>query len=129
MDRIAMPLISSFDAPTFTLDQLTVVGLASPSRHAAQTSVWRLSLAPGAEGAEHSVDREEIFVALAGSAEFVLDGSVVRVGQGDALVVPASTPIRVCVRGAEAFEAVCVLPIGAKASMPGGEPFVPPWAE
>lgn len=124
-----MPLISSLDAPRFTLDQLTVVGLASPSRHATETSVWRLSLAPGAGGAEHSVDHEEVFVALAGEAEFVVDGEPTPVVAGDALVVPGSTPIRLRNPGTQPFEALCVLPVGAMACLPGGEPFVPPWAE
>lgn len=124
-----MPLIAAVDAPTFALDDLTVVGLASPSRHAVETSVWRLSLAAGAAGAEHTVDREEIFVALRGQADFVVAGEVVPVGAGDALVVPASTPFRVEARGVETFEAVCVLPVGAMATLPGGAPFVPPWAQ
>ena len=27
------------------------------------------------------------------------------------------------------FEAVVALPVGGRATMPGGEPFTPPWAE
>jgi len=122
-----MPLIRSEDAPSFSLDSLTVTGLASPSRHATETSVWRVHVAPESSGAEHSVDREEIFVALSGAADFVIDGTVTTVAAGDAFVVPANTPFSLVVRGV-AFDAVCVLPVGGLATLTGGEPFVPPWA-
>jgi hypothetical protein len=29
----------------------------------------------------------------------------------------------------EPFEAVAVMPVGGRATIPGDEPFVPPWAE
>jgi mannose-6-phosphate isomerase-like protein (cupin superfamily) len=122
-----MPLIRSQDAPSFTVGSLTVTGLASPSRHSQETCVWRVHVEPDSSGVEHSVDREEIFLALAGSADFVVDGVVTTVHGGDAFVVPAHTPFALVVRDA-AFDAVCVLPVGGQASFVGGEPFVPPWA-
>ncbi|MHB1139674.1 MAG: cupin domain-containing protein [Microthrixaceae bacterium] len=122
-----MPLIRSEDAPSFTLDSLTVTGLASPSRHASETCVWRVHLEPLSAGAEHSVDREEIFLALSGAADFVLDDVTTTVVAGDAFVVPAHTPFSLVV-GDTAFDAVCVLPVGGRACLTGGEPFVPPWA-
>ncbi len=122
-----MPLIRSQDAPSFTVDSLTVTGLSSPSRHATETCVWRVHVAPDSSGAEHSVDREEVFVALAGQADFVVDGTVTTVSAGDAFVVPPHTPFSLVSRSV-AFEAVCVLPVGGRATIAGGEPFVPPWA-
>jgi quercetin dioxygenase-like cupin family protein len=122
-----MPLIRADDAPSFTVDSLTVTGLAAPSRHAAETCVWRVRVAPESSGAEHAVDREEIFVALGGAADFVVDGTVTTVTAGDAFVVPADTPFRLVVRDL-AFDAICVLPVGGRATLTGGEPFVPPWA-
>ncbi len=122
-----MPLIRSEDAPSFAIDSLTVTGLAAPSRHAVETCVWRVHVAPESAGAEHSVDREEVFVALAGEADFVVDGSVTTVTAGDAFVVPSHTSFSLVSRSV-AFEAVCVLPVGGRATLTGGEPFVPPWA-
>src|SRR4051812_147215 len=69
---VPMPLITSADAPTFRLDDLEVVGFAAPSRGASELSMWRLTLAAGAVGVAHSMDREEVFVALAGEAEVVV---------------------------------------------------------
>jgi mannose-6-phosphate isomerase-like protein (cupin superfamily) len=122
-----MPVIRSENAPQFTLPGLSVTGLAAPSRGARETSVWRLRLEPEAPGAVHSVDREEIFVALAGRALATLDGEQVELRGGDAFVVPAGHSFSLAALGAEAFEAVALVPVGARASMPAGEPFTPPW--
>jgi mannose-6-phosphate isomerase-like protein (cupin superfamily) len=122
-----MPLIRSEDAPSFAVGSLTVTGLAAPSRHAEETCVWRVHVEPDSSGVEHSVDREEIFLALAGAADFVIAGEVTTVQAGDAFVVPAHTPFALVVRDV-AFDAVCVLPVGGQARFVDGDPFVPPWA-
>lgn len=122
-----MPVIRAETAPKFTLPGLHVTGLAAPSRGSRETSVWRLRLEPDAPGAVHSVDREEIFVALSGRAVATLGGEEVELRAGDALVVPAGHSFALATRGAEAFEAVALVPVGALASMPEGEPFAPPW--
>ena len=44
-----MPIIRHEESPRFELPHLVVQGLASPRRGAAETCVWRLSLAPGAD--------------------------------------------------------------------------------
>jgi mannose-6-phosphate isomerase-like protein (cupin superfamily) len=122
-----MPLIRAENAPQFTLPGLNVTGLAAPSRGARETSVWRLRLDPDAPGVAHSVDREEIFVALAGRALVVLGGERVELRAGDALVVPAGHTFSLAGLGSEAFEAVALVPVGACARMAEGEPFAPPW--
>ncbi len=124
-----MPVITATDARSFALPGLTVLGLASPSRGASETAVWRLTLAPGAPGAAHSVDREEVFVALAGAAQATVDGRVQRVVAGEALVVPPGVEFSLANPHEEDFEAVVAFPVGGRATMPGGEPFTPPWAE
>ena len=124
-----MPLITAADARSFALPGLTVLGLASPSRGASETAVWRLTLAPGAPGAAHSVDREEVFVALAGAARATVDGAETRLEAGEALVVPPGVEFSLANPYGEAFEAVVAFPVGGRATMPGGEPFTPPWAE
>lgn len=123
-----MPIIRSSSAPRFTLPGLDVTGLASPSRGSCETCMWRLVLAPGTPGALHTVDREEIFVATAGRATVTLAGVEHELAAGDALVVPAHEPFALANPGAEPFEAVVALPVGGRAAMPAGDPFVPPWA-
>ena len=122
-----MPLIRSASAPTFTLHGLTVVGLASPSRGARETSTWRLTLAPGTPGVPHSVDKEEIFVALSGRATVMLDDDQFEMGAGDTLVVPADHVFSLANHGSDAFEAVAVAPVGVRARLTNEEFFAPPW--
>jgi mannose-6-phosphate isomerase-like protein (cupin superfamily) len=124
-----MPLITNDQTPTFAVPGLTVTGLAAPSRGASETSVWRLAVAPDTPGTPHSVDREEIFVALAGRAVATLAGHAVPVEAGEALIVPAGETFDLANPYAEPFEAVAVMPVGGRATLPGGEPFVPPWAQ
>ena len=124
-----MPVIPGATAPTFSLPGLVVTGLAAPSRGATETSVWHLVLEPGAPGVEHSMDREEVFVAVAGRALATVGGGEAPLVAGDALVVPAGRRSSLANPSAEPFRAVVALPVGGRASMPGQAPFVPPWAE
>ena len=124
-----MTVIRGATAPTFSLPGLVVTGLAAPSRGSTETSVWHLVLEPGAPGVEHSMDREEVFVAVAGHALAVVDDVEAPIGTGDALVVPAGRRFSLANPSAEPFRAVVALPAGGRASMPGQAPFIPPWAE
>jgi quercetin dioxygenase-like cupin family protein len=122
-----MPIIKSSSAPRFDLEGLSVTGLAAPSRGASETCVWKLSLAPSTPGTPHSVDREEIFVVLAGRATATLGGETIELAPGDALIVPARQTFALANPHAERFEAIAVLPVGGLAAMPAGAPFAPPW--
>jgi len=123
-----MPIIKSTAAPKYELPGLKVTGLAAPSRGSKETSVWRIALAPNTPGTMHSVDREEIFIALSGDAEITLAHETLRVSAGDALVIPAGQAFSLANNSGRPFEAIVALPVGGKASMPSGESFVPPWA-
>jgi quercetin dioxygenase-like cupin family protein len=114
-------------SPVFELPFLSVTGLAAPSRGAKETCVWRLTLAPGAPGTMHSMDREEIFVALEGRATIAIDGQEIDLRTGDAFIVPAGELFSLANTGSEPFSGVALVPIGGQATLPGGEPFSPPW--
>jgi len=122
-----MPIISGATAPTFALEGVSFTGLAAPSRGSSETSVWRVTIAPNTPGAAHHVDREEIFVGVSGRAVVTLDADRHDLHAGDALVVPAGTEFALANESDQPFEAVCALPVGGQATMPGGEPFSPPW--
>ena len=122
-----MPVIANQDAPRFELPGTQVVGLASPSRGASETCAWHLTLAPGASSPEHSLDREEVFVALAGTATAMLEGACHEVTAGDGLIVPAGTPFAIANPNDEPFEAVACLPVGGQATVAGAAS-APPWA-
>jgi quercetin dioxygenase-like cupin family protein len=124
-----MPVIPAPAAPTHDLPGARFTTLASPSRGAAETSVWRLELLPGADAPVHSVTREEIFVALDGAATATLDGVEHAVCAGDALVLPPGTGFSIAAAGDAPFRAIVCLPVGGQAAFAGGAPFTPPWAE
>ena len=44
-------------------------------------------------------------------------------------VLPAGETFDLANPHDEPFEAVAVMPVGGRATLPGGEPFVPPWAQ
>jgi mannose-6-phosphate isomerase-like protein (cupin superfamily) len=123
-----MPVITDSSAPRFDVEGTHVVGLASPSRGATETSTWRLRLDPGSASPPHSLDREEIFVVLAGTAEARFEDATERVEAGGALVVPAGREFVIANPGRSPFDAVVVLPAGARATVDGAR-MVPPWAE
>jgi quercetin dioxygenase-like cupin family protein len=123
-----MTVISSSTAPTFDAGGTFVVGLASPSRGSREIAAWRLRLAPGAASPEHTLSREEVFVALAGRAVAMLSGRRHAVEAGDALLVEPEVPFVLANEGDEPFEAVVSMRCGGLARV-GGETFAPPWAE
>ena len=121
-------IISSQDAPVFRQHGATAVGYASPSRGATDLSLWRLSLAPGESSPPHSLSREEVFLALGGSAVAVIDGTEHLFAGGDCLVVPIGVPF-VLVAGDAGLDAVCAMAAGGQATLlPDGPTIAPPWA-
>lgn len=123
-----MKLIRREEAAVFTLPGLTVTGLASPRRGAAETCVWRIAVAPGAPGVPHRVTREEIFVALSGHAVVTIEGAQHELHAGDAIVVPPHTLFALANPSPEPFEAMVSFPVGGRAVTDDGT-FCPPWAE
>lgn len=123
-----MTIIRNAEAPVFNLPGLTVRGLASPKRGAAETCVWRVTLAPNAPGVPHSVTREEIFVAISGTATATVDGARHDLAPGDALIVPSGVEFALANPSAQSFEALVSFPVGGQAVTKAGT-FTPPWAE
>jgi quercetin dioxygenase-like cupin family protein len=122
-----MAVITDQDAPRFDLGGTHVVGLASPARGSSENSAWRLTLDAGAASPPHTLDREEIFVALGGQAVARLGDRTERVGSGDALIVPPGVEFTLEAGADAAFEAVVCMPAGGTASVDGAVA-VPPWA-
>ena len=123
-----MPYIAAEDAPTFQLPGTTFIGLAAPSRGSKENAVWRVRLDAGTPARPHQLTREEVFVVTAGSAVASVAGQDICLNPGDSLVVPAFTDFSLANPSKDIFEAVVVLPVGARAMLDGGEPFAPPWS-
>ncbi|WP_320671758.1 cupin domain-containing protein [Patulibacter defluvii] len=121
-------ILRAADAPTFRADGTTATGYAAPSRGSRDLSLWRVALAPGAASPAHQLSREEVFLALRGSAVVELDGRAETLTAGDCLLVPAGRPFAL-VAGDDGFEAVCAMAAGGQATiLPDGPTIVPPWA-
>jgi len=122
-----MPIIPLADSELFELEGTSFHSLVRPETSGCEQAVWRVVVSGTEMPAPHTLDRDEVLVALVGAARAHLDGSEHPVGVGDTIVVPAGTPFALCAAGGEPFEAYAVLPAGTKACLSGGEPFVPPW--
>jgi mannose-6-phosphate isomerase-like protein (cupin superfamily) len=86
-------------------------------------------VSPGAPGVAHSVDREEIFLALSGTALATLGDERHELRAGDVLIVPAGQTFSLANPNSAAFEAIAIAPVGVRATIPGGAAFAPPWTE
>jgi quercetin dioxygenase-like cupin family protein len=123
-----MPFISSESAPRFALHGAEFVGLASPSRGAAENAVWMVTLHADNTPVPHRLSREETFVCIAGRAFVRIGAETHELTAGGAVVVPAETELEIRNPDPAPFRAVAVLPVGGQARIDGQAPFVPPWA-
>ena len=121
-----MPVITPEQAPTFDAPGATITGLASPSRGATDVAAWRVRFAAGHASPPHSLDREEVFVVLAGAVTARFPDHHETAEAGGALIVPAGVEFSLVAEDGPA-EAVCMLPVGGTALL-DGERIVPPWA-
>jgi quercetin dioxygenase-like cupin family protein len=124
-----MPVLTAPPGFTHELPHARFRSLATPNRGARETSVWRVSVDPGVDGAPHWLTREEIFVVLSGSARASFDGTVQLANAGDAIVVPPHVEFALTCVGEEPAELLCCLPVGGQARLGSGDAFTPPWAE
>ena len=122
-----MPVISPQDHITHAIPGVSFRTLASPSLGSSETSVWRLRMAPNTPPVPHRLTREEIFVALSGTATARLDGETAHLEAGSALVVPPHLEFELTT-GAQPFDALVCLPVGGQGIVGEDEPFTPPWA-
>lgn len=121
-------LIVGANAPTFDLPGIQFRGLAAPSRGAAESAVWVVSIAPGTPGVPHQLTREEVLVAIEGRARASVAGIQYELEAGDGLVVPPATDFVLENPYEAPFRAVAVLPVGGGAIV-GDDTFIPPWAQ
>ena len=69
-----MPVLTAPVAPTHELGGNLFTSLATPSRGATDTAVWRVEIPPGTPATPHSLTREEVFVVLEGTAAVRIAG-------------------------------------------------------
>jgi quercetin dioxygenase-like cupin family protein len=128
MENITMTLITKEQAPQFTIPGLVITGMASPSRGATETAVWKATIEPNSLGMDHQVTREEIFVCLSGKATATLGGTVFTLLPGSTFIVPPHVVFNMSNPYDEPVEVIAVIPIGGQAIVDSEPAFTPPWA-
>ncbi|GAA3535689.1 cupin domain-containing protein [Nocardioides daeguensis] len=112
-----------------TTPNATMTTLASPTQGGSELlSLWRVDMAAGQRGPEHSFDVEQAWHLLEGAATLVLDAQPVDLAPGDTVVVPAGTPRQIGTTSGAVFvvtgpAAGLATPLGDGA----GEPVAPAW--
>jgi mannose-6-phosphate isomerase-like protein (cupin superfamily) len=123
-----MPVLPAPETPTHDIGGARFTSLATPTSGSSDTSVWLVEIDADTPATPHELTREEVFVVLAGRAAVRIGDCDQEAVAGDAIVVPAGVPFAIAPAGDEPLRALCCLPVGGQALMPGGEPFTPPWA-
>jgi quercetin dioxygenase-like cupin family protein len=124
-----MPVLECPSSPTHDVGGARFTSLATPTRGATDTAVWKVEILPGAPATPHTLTREEVFVVLRGTASVRLAGTRQIAAAGDAIVVPADTDFELANAGEDPLELICCLPVGGQACLEDGTTFTPPWAE
>ena len=124
-----MPVVHAPSGPTHELGGARFTSLATPTRGATETSVWKVEIVPGTPATPHSLTQEEVFVVLEGRARVRIDGEDGQAAAGDAIVVPAGVPFELANSGETPLRLVCCLPVGGQGRLGDGTQFTPPWAE
>jgi mannose-6-phosphate isomerase-like protein (cupin superfamily) len=128
-EHCLMTVVSPDRTSTFNIPGVTFTGLAAPSRGARESAVWRVRMLPGTPPNPHRLTREEVIVAVSGSARVSIAGVESDLPEGCAVIVPPDTEFALFNPGDAPFEAIAVLPVGGKAVLADAVPFTPPWAE
>jgi quercetin dioxygenase-like cupin family protein len=124
-----MAIVRGTEAPTFNVPGFNFIGQTSPTRGATEISTWRIEALAGAVSGSHQLDREEVFLVLEGNLTFNINGENFEAGAGDAVSVPAQTPLQLSNLSEKSAFLIACLPVGAKATMSDGtEIGTPPWA-
>ncbi|WP_203831260.1 cupin domain-containing protein [Actinoplanes palleronii] len=99
----------------------------APATGSTELCAWRLEIAGGVEGLTHRVDREEVFLLLAGQIRVSLDGVSEGMAAGDVLRVPAGSVFGVDNPSTETAQAWVTTSVGLTATLPDGSVISPPW--
>ena len=124
-----MYLVNESDERTTATAAGVMTGLAAPSQGSTELSTWRVRVRAGVEGPVHVIDREQVWMPVAGSFAITVDGDTARVGAGQAVIVPAGATRQVRAADGPAEALVC-MPVGGQATIPGSDDrHRLPWAE
>lgn len=122
-----MPVVRPADATLFETHGSRFSSYAAPSRGSSQLCAWRLDVPAGLGGVAHRPSREEVLLVLDGELHVTLDGERTNVCQGDVVLVPVHSELRVDGGPTGASAWVTTTP-GLEAVPADGSRITPPWA-
>ncbi|SOD63809.1 Cupin domain protein [Streptomyces zhaozhouensis] len=123
-----MRLVATTPEPV-TTPNATMTPLAAPSLGTEELSVWRVEMAPGAVGPEHTVDREQIWTVTHGALEIAADTGTLTVSAGRSAALRAGTPREIRCPGGEPAGALVAMAAAGRVTTPADpEPRPLPWA-
>jgi len=122
-----MPVVRPADATQFETHGARFSSYAAPSRGSSQLCAWRLDVPAGLEGVTHRPSREEVLLVLDGELRITLDGTQADLRQGDVVLVPVDSELRVDGGPTGASAWVTTTP-GLEAVTADGSRIAPPWA-
>src|ERR1700728_2890552 len=99
-----MPIVHAQEVRRHETPNAVMSTLASPSLGSAELSLWRVAMAAGQRGPQHTFDVEQVWTVVSGAADVELDGETHAVAPGDTLIIPASATRRIAA-GGDGFEA------------------------
>ncbi|MGO4203228.1 cupin domain-containing protein [Rhodococcus sp. TAF43] len=99
----------------------------APSRGSRQLCAWRTDLAPGSDGAPHTVSHEEVFLVLHGSPTVTLDGRRTPLAAGDVVLVPEAATVQLDNHGDGTASLWVTTSVGLTATTADGGIITPPW--
>ncbi|HZM76982.1 MAG TPA: cupin domain-containing protein [Candidatus Limnocylindrales bacterium] len=103
-------------------------GLAGPSQGSDQVATWRVVMEPGVDAPVHTIDKDQVWMPIAGTFEFVIDNETEKVGAGQAIVIPADV-VRTFRAIDTQAQALVAMVVGGTAAVPGNDARLPlPWA-
>jgi quercetin dioxygenase-like cupin family protein len=123
-----MPLVTQAGAITHTTPNAVMLTYAGPSQGAAELSVWRLAMQPGATGPAHAIDREQVYLVTDGQLTIEMGGQEHPAGAGDAVIIPAGVTRQVRSQGSAPVAAVVSMAVGGRVTVDGEDRGLLPWA-
>jgi quercetin dioxygenase-like cupin family protein len=125
-----MPIVHNDPGqPIETPGGMCSAALATPSRGATGVSVIRQRQQPGGANPDHTHDREEVLVLLAGEVTVRSGDETYTLRAGDSLIVPPGTPHAVTNPGSIPAEWLIVAQAGVRFFHATGEEALPAWAQ
>jgi quercetin dioxygenase-like cupin family protein len=124
-----MYVVNETEKRTVRTAAATMYALAGPSQGSAEVSTWRVHIDADAATPVHVIDREQVWMPIAGVFEVTVDDSTEKLATGQSAIIPGRAVRQVRASGGPA-EALVAMVVGGKAMMPGKADKIPlPWAE